>query len=321
MDQTTSDDTHPDDVSLPGTDTLGDPAGPKAGDNLDGRNDQQDTVSGQKPVNFGVRKTPSNVGALVYAKQHSMYIRSILSNSLHLPEKGIRAKTLLNEALPTEQPLKSWKQADEFTKLAAAAGPLYSMAQHRGWELKTFTLVLNQQLHDRLDRGDPTALVYIRDQMTRLVRSTVSPNAEFLYGVEKAPAALSARSSRRRWHLHGLMIGPPGFSASGKTPLRLKLRALKGDEDTDLMFRTPGKKIERSELSSAMSWCFYAVKNGLSLDRDPNLRSEYEAPPGKHSFLSPLLRREAKRWHDGMRSNATALQLVAGAPKGIYGMQ
>lgn len=314
-------DTNSDEASLPGTDIPGETTRPKAGNNLDGRNEQHGTSSRQKPVILGARKSSSSVGAAVYAKEHSMHKRRILSNSLHLPEKGFRAKTLLKEALPTEESLRPWKQADEFTKLAAAAGPLYWMAQHRGWELKTFTLVLNQQLHDRLDRGDPTALVYVRDQMTRLVRSTVSSSAEFLYGVERAPAALSAPSSRRRWHLHGLMIGPPGFSASGKTPLRLKLRALKGDEDTDLMFRTPGKKIERSELSSAMSWCFYAVKNGLSLDRDPNLRSEYEAPPGKHSFLSPLLRREAKRWHDGMRSNATSLQLITGAPEGIYCLQ
>lgn len=312
---------NPDDALLPVTNTLGETVGPKADNNLNGGNNQHDPFDRQKPVNLRLRETPSNVVAAVYAKEHSMHKRRILSNSLHLPEKGFRAKTLLKEALSTDEPLKPWKQADEFTKLAAAAGPLYWMAQHRKWELKTFTLVLNQQLHDRLDRGDPTALVYIRDQMTRLVRSTISSSAEFLYGVERTPAALSAPSGRRRWHLHGLMIGPPGFSASGKTPLRLKLRSLKGDADTDLMFQTPGEKIERAELPSAMNWCFYAVKNGLSLDRNPNLRSEYETPPGKHSFLSPLLRREAKRWHDGMRSNATVPQLITGASEGIYCLQ
>jgi len=241
----------------------------------------------------------------------------MLANSLHLPDKGIRAKTLLNEPLPTEAILTPWKKADEFTKLAAAAGPLYWMAQRRGWELKTFTLILNHDLDDRLNRGDATALTYIRDQITRLVRASVSPRSEFLYGIEKAPAALSASSSRRRWHLHGLMIGPPGFSAAGKTPLRLALRALKGEADTDLMFQTPGEKIGRSKQSSAMSWCFYAVKNGLTLDVNPDLQSKYDVPPGKQAFLSSLLRREAHRWHEGMRHGKNASELIVEAP-GLY---
>ncbi|MNJ48381.1 hypothetical protein D3C77_435730 [compost metagenome] len=273
----------------------------------------------QKAVKIRQGKIASTVGAAVYAKQFSIYKRSILSSSLHLPEKGIRAKTLLDQPLPTEQPLKPWRQADEFTKLAAAAAPLYWMARSRGWELKTFTLILSQDLHDRLDRGDSTALQYIRDQMTRLIPAAVSPNVEFLYAIEKAPAELSAPSSRRRWHLHGLMIGPAGFSVTGKTPLRVKLRALKGEADPDLMFQTPGEKINRSPESSAMSWCFYSVKNGLAVELNPALTSRYELPPGKQTFVSSRLKREAQRWHEGKLSAQTVSELISRAPEGMFG--
>ncbi|MGE1074433.1 hypothetical protein ACQJ22_17905 [Pseudomonas fragariae (ex Marin et al. 2024)] len=144
-------------------------------------------------------------------------------------------------------------------KLAAAAAPLYEMAKARSWELKTFTLVLNKNLSDRLDNGDPTALEYVRDQMTRLIRETVDPRAEFLYGVEKAPQELADESSRRRWHLHGAMIGPAGFAATGKTALRMKLQSIKGEADADLRFDTPGASIERDQRASVLCWCFYSV--------------------------------------------------------------
>lgn len=161
----------------------------------------------------------------------------------------MRAKTLLDQPLPTEEKLKPWRDADEFTKLAAAATPLYQMAKSRGWELKTFTLILNKKPSDRIDNGDATALLYVRDQLTRLIPVAVGAGAEFLYAIEKAPAALANESSRRRWHLHGLIIGPAGFSASGKTPLRKALRALKGKGDSDLMFKSPGEKLERDPKS------------------------------------------------------------------------
>jgi hypothetical protein len=273
----------------------------------------------QKAVKSRPGKSASTVGAAVYAKQFSMHKRSILSSSLHLPEKGIRGKTLLDQPHPTEQPLKPWRQADEFTKLAAAAAPLYWMAKSREWEIKTFTLILSQELHDRLDRGDATALQYIRDQMTRLIPAALSAHAEFLYAIEKAPVELSAPSSRRRWHLHGLMIGPAGFSVAGKTPLRLKLRALKGEADTDLMFQTPGEKIDRSQESSALSWCFYSVKNGLTVELNPALTSQYELPPGKQTLISSRLKREAQRWHDGKLSGQTVSELTSRAPEGIFG--
>lgn len=294
--------------------------GAEASDDLDDWGTPGASTEMQKAVKSRPGKSASTVGAAVYAKQFSMHKRSILSSSLHLPEKGIRGKTLLDQPHPTEQPLKPWRQADEFTKLAAAAAPLYWMAKSREWEIKTFTLILSQELHDRLDRGDATALQYIRDQMTRLIPAALSAHAEFLYAIEKAPVELSAPSSRRRWHLHGLMIGPAGFSVAGKTPLRLKLRALKGEADTDLMFQTPGEKIDRSQESSALSWCFYSVKNGLTVDLNPALTSQYGLPPGKQTFTSSRLKREAQRWHDGKLSGQTVSELISRAPEGIFGL-
>lgn len=308
-----------DNAPLPDIAHSGAVIGTELGDHSDGWSGRGASTEMQKAVKITSGKSASAVGATVYAKQHSMPKRSILSSSLHLPEKGIRAKTLLDQPHPTEQPLKPWRQADEFTKLAAAAAPLYWIARSRGWELKTFTLILSQDLHDRLDRGDATTLQYIRDQMTRLIPAALSRHAEFLYAIEKAPTALSAPSSRRRWHLHGLMIGPPGYSATGKTPLRRKLRPLKGEADTDLMFQTPGKKIARSEQSSAMSWCFYSVKNGLTVELNPALTSQYDLPPGKQTFISSRLKREARRWHDEQLCGQTSSELISGAPEGMFG--
>jgi len=230
----------------------------------------------------------------------------------------MRAKTLLEQPHPSEITLKSWKQADEFTKLMAAATPIYRMAKSRGWELKAFTLVLNQRLSDRLNDGDTTILPYVRDQLTRLIPEAVGVGAEFLFGVEKAPIALADKSSRRRWHLHALMIGPVGFSAPGKTPLRRALQPLKGEADADLMFQTPGELVERDLRSSAMSWCVYAAKNGLSVQINPALAGAYDRPPGKQTFISASLRREAKRWHTGMMSGVTAPELIQSAPESLY---
>lgn len=274
---------------------------------------------GKKPVKFRPTKTGQNLVSMVYGKGFAMSMRSILfKDTPHLPRLGYRRKTLLDQPVPNEMELKAWKHTDEFMKLAAAAAPLYEMAKARSWELKTFTLILNKNLSDRLDNGDSTALEYIRDQMTRLIRRTVDPRAEFLYGLEKAPEALAENSSRRLWHLHGLMIGPVGFSKPGKTELRMKLRAIKGEADSDLMFKTPGVKIGADPQAAARQWCLYAVKNGLTVELNPVLAVEYELPAGKPTFISSVLRREAQRWHTGKLDGLTVPELIAGAASSIY---
>ncbi len=271
---------------------------------------------GEKPVKCRPTKTGQSLVSTAYAKQLAMSKRSILSTDTpHLHRSGYRRKTLLDQPVPNETELKAWKHTDEFKKLAAAAAPLYEMAKARTWELKTFTLILSKQLSDRLDSGDTTALEYVRDQMTRLIRETVDPRAEFLYGVEKAPEALADKSSRRRWHLHGAMIGPVGFAATGKTALRMKLQSIKGEADADLRFDTPGASIERDQRASVLGWCFYSVKNGLSVEIKPALGHEYELPPGKHTFISSQLRREAKRWHDAKLKGKLVSELIVGAPE------
>ncbi|EPN6727945.1 hypothetical protein [Pseudomonas putida] len=248
-----------------------------------------------------------------------MHKRSILTNdSPHLPQRRMRAKTLLNQPIPGEAKQKPWKQADDYTKLAAAATPLYWMAKKKGWELKTFTLILSKELSDRIDNGDKTALEYIRDQLTRLIPKAVGTGAQFLYGIEKAPAALADESSRRRWHLHGLIIGPAGFSATGKTPLRMALQAIKGEADSDLMFQAPGEQIDRDPRHSAIRWSFYAVKNGLSVQINPALAGAYELPPGKQTFISTQLRREAERWYTGRIAGLTIPKIIQDAPEVLY---
>ncbi|MFT0516298.1 MULTISPECIES: hypothetical protein [Pseudomonas] len=273
----------------------------------------------QKTVKPRPVKKPSSVGAAVHAKEQHIHKRSILTNdSPHLPARRMRAKTLLNQPIPSETTLMPWKQANEFTKLASAATPLYWMARNRDWELKTFTLILNKELSDRIDNGDKTALQYIRDQLTRLIPKALGAGAEFLYGIEKAPAALADETSRRRWHLHGLIIGPAGFSATGKTPLRMALQAIKGEADSDLMFQAPGEQIERDPRHSAIRWSFYAVKNGLSVQIDPRLASAYDLPPGKQTFISARLKREAQRWHEGRIAGIPFHKLRQQAPAGLY---
>lgn len=273
----------------------------------------------QKTVKTRPIKKPSTTGAAVHAKEFAMHKRSILTNSTpHNPGSKMRAKTLLNQPLPTETKLKSWRQADEYTKLAEAATPLYWMAKKKGWELKTFTLILSKELSDRIDNGDETALQYVRDELTRRIPKAVGAGAQFLYGIEKAPAALADESSRRRWHLHGLIIGRAGFSATGKTPLRMALQAIKGEADSDLMFQAPGEHIERSPRASAICWSFYAVKNGLSVQIKPELADAYDLPPGKQTFISTLLKREAKRWYSASLAGLSVPTIMASAPEGLY---
>ena len=287
--------------------------------NGDPASDRDFSTARKKPVKKPPIKKPSSVGGAAYAKGLAISKRSILGkHPSSFPGSVYRRKTLLNQSVPNEEQLKPWKHTSEFTKLAVAATPLYRMALARSWELKTFTLILSKELSDRIDNGDRQALEYIRDQMTRIVRSTVDKRAEFLYAVEKAPAALADESSRRRWHLHGLMIGPEGFSKSGKTQLRLKLRTIKGEADSDCMFKSPGEKIGADPQSSARTWCVYSVKNGLSVELDPLLAKEYELPAGKPTFISALLRREAQRWHMGRLNGRTTPELIADASSGIY---
>ena len=287
--------------------------------NGDPASDRDFSTARKKPVKKPPIKKPSSVGGAAYAKGLAISKRSILGkHPSSFPGSVYKRKTLLNQSVPSEEQLKPWKHTSEFTKLAVAATPLYRMALARSWELKTFTLILSKELSDRIDNGDRQALEYIRDQMTRVVRSTVDKRAEFLYAVEKAPAALADESSRRRWHLHGLMIGPEGFSKSGKTKLRLKLRTIKGEADSDFMFKSPGEKIGADPQSSARTWCVYSVKNGLSVELDPLLAKEYELPAGKPTFISALLRREAQRWHMGRLNGRTTPELIADASSGIY---
>ena len=248
-----------------------------------------------------------------------MYKRSILrTDTPHQPEKKLKSNTLLKQPPPPDEKLGSWRTLHEFDKLAAAAEPLQRMAEARGWDLRTFTLVLNEALSDRIDRGDGSALEYIRDQMRRLISKAIGPGADFLYGIEKAPVALSHPSSRRRWHLHGLMMGPAGFSAPGRTPLRKFLRPLKGEADADLIFKSPDRHADSDIRQSATKWCFYASKNGLSVHYDQSLAQEYDLPPGKQTFISARLKREAKRWHEGKLSGLKLFELVASAPAGLY---
>lgn len=273
----------------------------------------------QKPVKPRPLKQPSTVGTAVHAKEFAMAKMIMLTNNNpHLPERGVKAKTLLNQPIPSETMLKPWRQADEYTKLAAAATPLYWIAKKKGWELKTFTLILSKELSDRIDNGDETALQYVRDELTRRIPKAVGAGAQFLYGIEKAPAGLADESSRRRWHLHGLIIGPAGFSATGKTPLRMALQAIKGEADSDLMFQAPGEQIERDPRHSAIRWSFYAVKNGLSVKINPALAGASELPPGKQTFISAQLRREAKRWYSGRIAGLTALEIIQDAPESLY---
>lgn len=266
----------------------------------------------QKPVKSTPRKSGYTQQAAVLAKHLAIQKRSILSNSSatsSLPNK--RANTLLDQPLSGDMDLVRWKDTrDEFIKLASAATPLYWMAKDLGWELKAFTLVLTEELSRRFDDGDAKVIAYLRDEMVRRTKAVLGTGSEFLYGVEKAPKVFSDSSSRRRWHLHGLIIGPTGFAAHGKcNPLRRALSPLKGEADADLMFQIPGKKIDSDQRSSAVRWCFYAAKNGLTLQLNPALAGAYDIPPGKQSYISTGLRREAQRWHDGALAGRTSQEL------------
>lgn len=272
----------------------------------------------KKSVKNTTTKRASNAVAITYCKEVTNAKRSILGKTYSTSVAiGDRAKTLLDQPLPTYSELKPWKLTDDLTKLSAAAAPLYFMARERSWELKTFTLILNAELSTRLDAGDSDALEYVKDEIARRIKKKI-PDTEFLYAFEKAPAKLSDPISRRRWHLHGLIIGPVGFSSPGRhTPIRKALASLKGEADSDLMFKSPGDK-HTSAQSGALKWSIYANKNALTVEFAPDTAPEYVLPPGKSTYISTELRREAKRWHDGTLKGKTARELMASSKKAMY---
>ena len=67
-----------------------------------------------------------------------------------------------------------------------------------------------------------------------------------------------------------------------------------------------------------MRWCFYAGKNGLSVQSNPALAGAYDLLPGKQTFISAQLRREAKRWYTGKMAGLTVPELIQDAPEGLY---
>lgn len=273
----------------------------------------------KKSVKKTTTKSTSSAVAITYCKQVANGKRSILGKTYSASVAvGDRAKTLLDQPLPTYLELKPWKLSDDLTKLSAAAVPLYFMARERSWELKTLTLILNAELSTRLDAGDSDALEYVKDEIARRIKKKI-PGTEFLYALEKAPAKLSDPISRRRWHLHGLIIGPVGFSSPGRhNPIRKALASLKGEADSDLMFKSPGAK-HTSAQSGALKWTIYASKNALTVELAPDTAPEYVLPPGKSTYISTELRREAKRWHDGSLKGKTARELIGSSKNAMYG--
>lgn len=260
-----------------------------------GKNADEPSELLQKPVNFGTPKHASPLVTTVLSKQFAMAETSILgkntSNTLHTNQKP---HTLLEGVQPKTFVFRSWRDTDDNHKLMLAVAPILDRATELTYECKAFTLILNSKLSKRLDQGDQTAPGQIRDQMVRKVREALGTAGWFLYAIEKTPAALSRDDSRRRWHLHGLMIGPAGFSAQGKTKLRRALCRIKGEADSDLMFTTPGSDIEREGFASALGWAAYCAKNKLSVLADSKLKEFYDLPTGKATYISSELLRRTK---------------------------
>lgn len=84
------------------------------------------------------------------------------------------------------------------------------------------------------------------------------------------------------------------------------------------MLQTPGEKLDLELRSSAIRWCFYATKNALTLEQNPELAEAYDIPPGKQTRISTQLRREARRWHDGTLAGLTAPALIQADRRGLY---
>ncbi|MFW3898892.1 hypothetical protein [Pseudomonas bharatica] len=275
----------------------------------------------QKPVKIRPYQHLSKLGTAVHAKELTMHKRSILSKNIHNPQQRLKANTLLNQPLPTETVLKSWRDTTESDKLATAVMPLYWMGQKEGWELRRFTLMLNEKLSDRMDAGDTKAFEHVRDQITRSIKQALGADAHFLYGIEKAPAALAADGGRWRWHIHGLIVGRTGFDETGKTPLRKALQGIKGEAHNDLAFHTPDERYGRCPRASALGWGVYTVKNGLSVQLNPALSNSYNLAPGRQTFISGVLKREAKRWHEGKLKGVTERMLREQGLAGLYELQ
>lgn len=260
-----------------------------------GKNADERSELLQKPVNFGTPKNASPLVTTVLSKQFAMAKTSILgrntSNTLHTNQKP---HTLLEGVQPKMFVFRSWRDTDDNHKLMLAVAPLLDRAAELTYECKAFTLILNSKLSKRLDQGDQTAPEQIRDQMVRKVRDALGGDAWFLYSLEKSPAVLSKDGSRRRWHLHGLIIGPTGFAAQGQTKLRRAFCRMKGEADSDLMFTTPGTDIGREGFASALGWAAYCAKNKLAMLADSRLNEFYDLPPGKATYLSSELLRLTK---------------------------
>lgn len=154
-------------------------------------------------------------------------------------------------------------------------------------------MVLNEKLSKRLDAGDKGAIDYIRDQMCRQIKKELDPEAWFLYAIEKAPVLLSKPNSRRRWHLHGQIIGPVGFSEQRTGPIRDALSSLKGEAKTDLMFSQPMEGFQ-----SVIRWAVYCAKNELSVLKDSDLESHYDLLPGKSTYIHRDLLRATREYYE-----------------------
>lgn len=255
----------------------------------------------QKPVNFGTMKSASKLGATVRAKQIVMAKASILDKRDNTSQGRLQKLHTLSEIpLPKTHTFKSWRETDENTKLMLAVDPLLNLAAALGYEVRTFTLILNEDLSKRLDDGDSKALEYIRDQIVRGERRALGASL-ILYGVEKAPDGLARNDSRRRWHIHGLIAGPAGFDARGATPLRKAWRSLKGEADSDLMFKPTGMAPEGGTFQDALKWAVYMSKVGHSVQLDPSIVDRYDLPPGKATYISAKLRKATQQHHETIR--------------------
>lgn len=253
----------------------------------------------QKPVNFGTPKNASALVTTVLSKQFAMAKTSILGkNTGNTLQSNQKPHTLLEVIQPKTFVFRPWRDTDDNHKLMLAVAPLLDRAAELNYVCKTFTLILNGRLSRRLDQGDQSAPEHIRDQMVRKVREALGVDAWFLYAIEKTPAALSDDGSRRRWHLHGFIIGPINFAAQGQTKLRRALRLIKGDADSDLMFSNPGSAIGREGFISALGWASYCAKNRLSVLDDPKLEDLYDLAPGKATYISSGLLRRTRAHYD-----------------------
>lgn len=242
-------------------------------------------VDGEKPVNYGTHKHGSRLRTRVLSKRLAMAQTSILSsNPSNALMTGRKAKTLLSKLLPKDFVFLPWERLKDTDKLLLATGPILDHAAAQGYECKPFTLVLTEQLSKRLDEGDKTAPAYIRDQMVRQIKKVLGPDARFMYALEKAPARLSDESSRHRWHIHGVIAGPAGFSAQRNAPIRRALKSLKGEAKNDFMFSAPNAGYQ-----SALRWSVYCAKNEMTVTQEPSLKEQYDLLPGKATFISRQL--------------------------------